>query len=63
MLLGLSSSWRQTLQQRGWRADCLAPLTQQPLRHDHLFHSLLSLLDVRTQLYEPAWDGFAGCPS
>jgi lipid A ethanolaminephosphotransferase len=63
MLLGLSSSWRQTLQQRGWRAGCLTNLAQQPLRHDHLFHSLLSLLDVRTQLYEPAWDGFAGCPS
>ena len=32
-----------------------------PVAHDHLFHTLLGLLDVRTALHEPAWDLAAGC--
>jgi len=35
----------------------------QPLTHDHLFHSLLGLLDVRTALREPGLDLLAGCRS
>ena len=31
------------------------------MAHDHLFHTLLGLLDVRTALHEPAWDLAAGC--
>jgi len=35
---------------------CLRQRAQAPAAHDHLFHTLLGLLDVRTRLYEPAWD-------
>ncbi len=49
----------------GFDAGCLRPALQrmaaQPLAHDHLFHTLLGLLDVRTQLLEPAWDMTRGC--
>lgn len=34
---------------------------QQPATHDHLFHSVLSLLDVRTSLHDRAWDLLAAC--
>ena len=40
---------------------CLRTRAAQPASHDHLFHTLLGLLDVRTGLYEPAWDLAAGC--
>jgi lipid A ethanolaminephosphotransferase len=29
--------------------------------HDHLFHTLLGLLDVRTALHAPAWDLTQAC--
>ena len=35
---------------------CLRQRAQAPAAHDHLFHTLLGLLDVQTRLYEPAWD-------
>ena len=35
---------------------CLRQRAQQPAAHDHVFHTLLGLLDVQTALYEPAWD-------
>ena len=31
------------------------------IAHDHLFHTLLGLFDVRTALYEPRWDFSAAC--
>ena len=49
----------------GLAAGCLAPQLQRrsgaPLSHDHLFHTVLGLLDVRTALYEPALDLAAPC--
>ncbi|MDP3084723.1 MAG: sulfatase-like hydrolase/transferase, partial [Rubrivivax sp.] len=45
----------------GVDVDCLRQRAAQPVAHDHLFHTLLALLDVRTALYEPAWDVSAGC--
>jgi lipid A ethanolaminephosphotransferase len=41
--------------------DCLRRRARASVSHDHLFHSLLGLLDVRTALYEPQWDFSAGC--
>jgi lipid A ethanolaminephosphotransferase len=41
--------------------DCLRSRSRSPASHDHLFHSLLGLLDVRTSLYEPQWDFSAAC--
>ena len=29
--------------------------------HDHIFHTVLALLDVTTGLYDPAWDLLQGC--
>lgn len=42
-------------------ADCLRRRASQPTTHDHLFHTVLGLLDVRTALYEPQWDVTHGC--
>ena len=49
----------------GLTAGCLRPLLRQeaaaPLAHDHLFHTVLGLLDVRTRIKEPRWDLSSGC--
>lgn len=41
--------------------DCLQRDRDRPLSHDHLFHSVLGLADVRTQAYRPALDFWASC--
>ena len=41
--------------------DCLRRRAAQPAEHDHLFHTLLALTDVRTALHDPAWDLTQGC--
>jgi len=40
---------------------CLRTRARAPAAHDHLFHTLLGLLDVQTALYDPAWDLGAPC--
>lgn len=40
---------------------CLNAVAAQPAAHDHLFHSVIGLLDVRTQAYEPNYDLFRSC--
>ncbi len=45
----------------GLRPGCLSPTLRARaaaagLSHDHVFHTVLGLLDVRTALHEPAWD-------
>jgi lipid A ethanolaminephosphotransferase len=45
----------------GLNSDCLRARAQQPVQHDHLFHTLLALLDVKTQLYTPELDLTSGC--
>ncbi len=40
---------------------CLRQRAAQPVSHDHLFHSVLGLLDVKTQVYERDWDFSAAC--
>jgi lipid A ethanolaminephosphotransferase len=40
---------------------CLQRRAAAPAAHDHLFHTVLGVLGVRTALYEPAWDLTAGC--
>jgi lipid A ethanolaminephosphotransferase len=51
-------------------AAALSPACLEPLRraaatavaaHDHLFHTVLGLLNVKTSLYEPAWDLLHTC--
>ena len=49
----------------GLAHDCLQAELQrraaQPLAHDHLFHTMLGMLDVRTALREPSLDLVARC--
>jgi lipid A ethanolaminephosphotransferase len=52
------------LQQRsGVRADCLRQQAEQPLSHDHLFHSVLGLMEVKTQARAASLDATAPCRS
>jgi lipid A ethanolaminephosphotransferase len=53
MVLWLSAGLQQTL---GLDLDCLRQRATKPASHDHLFHTLLGLTDVRTALYEAALD-------
>ncbi|MGQ3050508.1 MAG: phosphoethanolamine transferase [Roseateles sp.] len=58
MLMGIAPSWAAT---RGWGPGCLARLPEQPASHEHLFHTVLDLLDVRTGLMDARWDLLAAC--
>jgi lipid A ethanolaminephosphotransferase len=42
---------------------CIRRRAHFPASHDHLFHTVLGLLDVRTALYEPEWDLAHPCRS
>jgi lipid A ethanolaminephosphotransferase len=48
-------------QGRGLDVQCLARRASQAAAHDHLFHTVLGLMDVRTALHEKAWDLSAEC--
>ena len=41
--------------------ECLKQRAARPASHDHLFHTVLGLLDVSTRLYEPELDLVHGC--
>ena len=47
--------------QLGTDLACLQRRAAQPVSHDHLFHTLLAWLDVKTALYDPAWDLTRDC--
>ncbi len=53
MVMWLSDGLRASAALDG---DCLRRRAAAPVAHDHLFHTLLGLLDVATSLYEPTWD-------
>lgn len=40
---------------------CLRARAQKPVSHDYLFHTVLGLMNVRTGVYEPAYDFSAAC--
>lgn len=40
---------------------CVGQVAATPLSHDHIFHSLLGLLDVKTSAYTPEMDFSAKC--
>ena len=46
---------------RGVTAECLQGSIDTRLSHDNYFHSVLGLIDVRTSVYRPALDVYAGC--
>jgi lipid A ethanolaminephosphotransferase len=58
MALWLSKSLQS---QRGWDGACLQKQAAQALSHDHYFHSLLSLAQVKTRWQKTELDLFAAC--
>lgn len=58
MLTWLSPAMEQW---RGLRAECLNRKADEALTHDNLFHSVLGLMDVRTNVYKPQMDVFGTC--
>ncbi len=45
----------------GIDTECLKKRALAPAAHDHIFHTVLTLLDVKTALHETAWDLAQGC--
>ncbi|MEY2890275.1 MAG: hypothetical protein RJA98_183 [Pseudomonadota bacterium] len=45
----------------GLDTACLKRRAAEPAAHDHLFHTVLGLMDVRTSVYEADWDLSRGC--
>lgn len=60
MLLWLSPGYARSF---ALDTPCLRERAARPVSHDHFFHTVLGLLDVRTALHEPALDLAAGCRS
>ena len=58
MVLWASSGFAATA---GIDLPCLRQHAGASVSHDHVFHTLLALLDVQTSLYEPRWDFSAAC--
>jgi lipid A ethanolaminephosphotransferase len=58
MLLWMSDAFAQRF---GIDRACLAARRGLPLSHDHVFHSVLGMLDVRTRAAKPELDLFRGC--
>ncbi|BDI07270.1 phosphoethanolamine transferase [Sphaerotilus microaerophilus] len=60
MLMWFSPGFTQAL---GLDTACLQRRAAEPASHDHLFHTLLGLLDVRSSVQEPRWDLTQDCRS
>jgi lipid A ethanolaminephosphotransferase len=58
MLLWLSPAWKQG---GGLDLACVAAQEERKLSQDNLFDTVLGLFDVRTRVYRPQLDIFAGC--
>ncbi|WP_257112055.1 phosphoethanolamine transferase [Pseudomonas ficuserectae] len=58
MLIWLSDTYQKSF---AVSPECLAKQRNAPLSQDNLFHSMLGLLKVDTQVYNPSLDMFAGC--
>lgn len=51
------------LQRAGVSTDCLRGRASEPVSHDHVFHSVLGLRDIRTSIRQPALDLYTSCQS
>lgn len=60
MLMWFSDTWQQY---NALQLNCLKTQTRQARSHDHLFPSLLSMLDIKTQVIEAKNDMLAQCSS
>ena len=58
MLMWFSNEWKKQAEPQ---IKCLANQSQHPLSQDNLFPTLLSLLDVKTQVIDPKNDMLATC--
>ena len=56
LLNDLSAAQRQRLD-----SACLRGRADAPVSHDHLFHSVLGAMNVKTALYQRDLDLFADC--
>lgn len=56
-------AWFSDNYQKAYSVDthCLQLSRDKPLSQDNLFHSMLGLLEVRSRVYQPGLDMFAGC--
>jgi len=60
MVMWLSDGFREAA---AIDLDCLKQRASRPAAHDHLFHTILGLMDVRTSLYAPDLDLAQACRS
>ncbi|SIQ38239.1 phosphoethanolamine transferase [Marinobacterium stanieri] len=60
MITWLSTTYQQS---HGLNTECLATQKDRALSHDYLTHSLLGLVKVSTQVYDPRLDLFDTCRS
>jgi lipid A ethanolaminephosphotransferase len=58
MVMWLSDSYRSNF---SLDADCLRAQATEPVAHDHLFHTVLGLLNVQTDIYDRRYDIAATC--
>ena len=58
MALWLSKSLQTQL---GWDGTCWQKQVTEPVSHDHYFHSVLSLAQVKTRWHKPELDMFRAC--
>lgn len=58
MIMWASTGYRD---RQGLDFDCLQASRDAPLSHDYLFHSMLGLLNVRTDVYAPELDFVTRC--
>jgi lipid A ethanolaminephosphotransferase len=56
-------AWFSDNYQKAYSVDthCLQMSRDKPLSQDNLFHSMLGLLEVKSKVYQPGLDMFAGC--
>ncbi len=54
-------AWLSPALRQGMQPECMRRHLDDELSHDHLFHTLLGLLQVRTAVYRPELDISAGC--
>jgi lipid A ethanolaminephosphotransferase len=54
--------WSNTFEkQTGLQRTCLKNKLDKPLTHDNYFHSVLGLMGVTTEVYQPQLDVHADC--
>jgi lipid A ethanolaminephosphotransferase len=58
MVMWLSSGYAASF---ALEPGCLGKRAQSPASHDHLFHTVLGMLDVKTSVYEAKMDLSAAC--